>query len=295
MRRTLTVELACVCSLALTGCPVDDRSLGHHAGLEFIEVGGDSGAAATDGGTGGAGIGGTGVEPSSGQAGQLAGGTGDQSGSGGAPAGASGAGGAVLGSGGASFGGRAGAGAAQGGAGAFSGACPDLDDDGVPDCTQTQITNAAFATDAAAWTPEPGVTLAWVSADAGGASDSGALGVTDSVQKDQDGSLMTGATQCQAVTGGGVYRFTTEVSVPNDAPNTSAGFQIIVSDGPRCTGTTLDTRTSMLARGSAWQLGDITYRTPTSAQSVNVRLVSVKPFADPPVTVLFDNVLMHPD
>jgi hypothetical protein len=37
----------------------------------------------------------------------------------------------------------------------------------------------------------------------------------------------------------------------------------------------------------------LTYLTPTSGKSVNVRLLWIKPYRQDPVTVLFDNVLVH--
>jgi hypothetical protein len=228
-------------------------------------------------------------------------GTGGLLGSGGTvQGGTTGLGGGTGGSGGDSNGGSttlagAGSGGTQGGTGGVSGRCPDLDDNGVLDCDETLIHNASFDVDTTGWSAETNVSLEWISTDAEGRTDSGSLGLSDTFEMMQDGSLMVGAHQCQPVNEASVYRFITQISVPGDAPDTRAGFQILLYDGPECTGMTLDTQTSVLTQGSGWQLADLTYQTPTTAKSVGLRLVSVKPFGDPPVTVLFDNVLMHAD
>lgn len=292
------VELVCCSSLLLAGCPVDDRALGAHAGLEFVQ-GGDGGsgdALGTDEGGARSASGGTGgVEEASGEAGQLEPGAGGESGSGEAQGASGGTGGTTGGTGGGT-GGTSAVGAGTGGSAGFMGHCPDLDGNGVSDCDETVITNAAFDTDASGWTSETNVSLEWVANDAGGVSDSGSLGVSNTLEVTQDGSLMVGAHQCQPVNGATVYDFRTQISVPDEAPDTSGGFQITLFDGPKCTGNTLDTRSSeSFTQGSAWKVAELTYLTPTVAKSVSLRLVSIKPFVQPPVTVLFDNVLMHAD
>jgi hypothetical protein len=293
--RGVVASHALVVAFAFVACAVDDRPLALHPGLQLFGAG--QGGTSDVPGAGGTSDGESGGL--AGQAGQTAtGGSGDLGVGGSEKAGTAGMSGGTAATG-AISGGAAGnggtSGLSSGGMGALFGPCPDLDGDGVGDCMETVITNAAFDSDTSGWSSDTNVSLIWIVEDAGGQTKSGSLGVTNTYEATQDGTLMVGARQCQPINGASVYDFFVQVSVPAEAPDTRGGFQIILFDGPKCTGNILDARTSNLTQGSAWQLAYLTYLTPTDSKSVAYRLVSVKPFVQPPVTVLFDNVLMRSD
>lgn len=106
---------------------------------------------------------------------------------------------------------------------------------------------------------------------------------------EQDGSVMLGARQCFPASGGTVYHYAVEISVP-DEEGMRAAFQVITYDNPACTGAVLDTVNSSYIEGAHWNLTELTYLTPSKAKSMALRLVSIKPFRLDPVPVLFDSI-----
>jgi hypothetical protein len=277
---------------ALTGCPVDERPL---KGLKLVFIGaggaGDDGAAGegeAGGGLAGAGDGMAGSNTS------HEGGTGN---SGGARAGAGG----IAGSSGSTpQGGSPSAGSAGSAGTAIAGmagaaSCPDLDDNQVLDCEETIVGNASFDTDTAGWLNENDTELAWEHDDAMGQDDSGSLALESSTELDQDGSKLVGVRQCFPVFGGGIYRFGAQTFVPAEAGTTHAGFQLIVYDSAQCAGTVVGIANSNTVKGAEWTPLMLPYEMPLAGRSCAFRLISVKPFRQPPATVYFDNILVRTD
>lgn len=284
---TLTLGAA-----AVTACPVDDRT------LSPIEV--TVGNAGTGEHSGGA----TGDAGAGGDASSAAGTGAPEGGAGGhgARGGSMGVGG-TSGSGG--KGGSGGSSAAGGSCSAWPGGgpscgcggaeanCPDIDGNQVADCDETLADNASFDEDATAWVPDTGVKSSWIEADAHGSDVSGALGLRVETVADQDGTVLLGARQCFTVSAGAVYKFAVETSVPDDAETVRAGFQLVVHDGPLCTGTLVDNVMSNFIQGSTWSVAQLTYLTPASARSITMRLIAQKPFRHEATTVQFDNALVR--
>jgi hypothetical protein len=171
--------------------------------------------------------------------------------------------------------------------------CPDLDGNGVLDCDETLVKNASFDEDATGWSLETGSELAWEDKDGWDHDDSGSLGVTNQVVETIEGNALTGARQCFPVSGGTVYTFAVQISMPDYAGDTKAGMQLNLFDNAACAGNLLDHPTTNWVKGSAWNVAQITYLTPPKAKSAMLRLVAMKPFRQTPVAVLFDNVLGH--
>jgi hypothetical protein len=315
---------AALCSLAVNGCPVDERRLIQRPGLVFLTGGdaGDTGIAAA-GGTGGGGseagapeagqpatggtagtgvivdTGGTGGGDEAGQGGTGTGGfaTGGRA-MGGSAMGGSATAGAGINGGSAGTGGVAGVSGMNAGSGGSGGhlvgRCPDLDDNFVFDCDETIVKNAAFDKDSSDWGSETSLIVTWQTLDALGHSDSGSLGVEDTYTDDLDSTLMLGATQCIPVDAEATYEFAVQVSVPDGAPGTSAGFQLIVYDHDDCSGSQVDIATSNVVSGSQWKVVQLSHQMPTGSKGVLLRLVTIKPYREAPSNVLFDNVLVHP-
>jgi len=239
---------------------------------------GGDGALGGTGGTGPVGGGGSGT----GGSGTSGSGTGDEAGSDGLPQGGT-----------SGSGGSCGCGGTSGGAGAPDLRCPDLDGNGVLDCDETLVKNAAFDKDTVGWSIETGSELAWENEDGWDHDDSGALGVTNQVVETIEGNSLTGARQCFPVSGAAVYTFAVQISMPDYAGETKAGMQLNLFDNDACAGELLDHPTTNWVKGSAWNVAQITYLTPAKAKSAMLRLVAMKPFRQAPVAVLFDNVLGH--
>jgi hypothetical protein len=294
--------------LCFAACKVDERPL---TGLRVVIIGnaGESGSGAS----GGAGAD-TGAAP--GQGGSDAGAAGGGGDTGGT-SGSSGSGGTVGGAGGSSTGGAGGnpalaGGSSGGGAGGTEaagiggmcgcsggagvpGRCPDLDQNQVPDCDESLADNPSFDADVKGWRSDTDLDVEWAADDALGHDDSGSLAMTSQIEIDQDGSKLLGATQCLSVSGGSVYRFAVQISVPDDAGETRGGLELILYDTAECTGDVVDNLSSSLLKGAEWKTAELTYLTPSTARSVGLRLISIKPFRQPAVTLLFDNLLMRTD
>jgi hypothetical protein len=268
--------------LLLAGCPVDDRSL---TGLRVSIIGGapgDDGGEGGDLGQAGAGdSGGGGAESGgSGNAGSTSGSSGSAGASLGGTAGSSGNGGSGL----APEGGSAGSSVVE--------PCPDLDRNLVADCEETIARNPAFDVDVESWSSETGLELSWSESDARDKDDSGALAVENQTVDSQSGTTMIGARQCFSVLGGAAVSVAAEVSVLDESAQAQGGFQLIPYQGPSCAGMALAPVSSNLVNGSEWSVAERTYITTLATRSVAVRLIALKPFSDPPVQVLFDNVLV---
>ncbi|HTQ07780.1 MAG TPA: hypothetical protein VMI54_28190 [Polyangiaceae bacterium] len=192
-------------------------------------------------------------------------------------------------------GGTTGSGGSGGSAGMAitGGPCPDLDGDGVLDCEQSLADNPSFDTDVSGWLSEPNVLLSWSSDDALGHDFSGSLNLLSSLEVDQDGSVMVGAYQCIAVTSSVEYRFIVQASIVEADMDSSAAFQLLPYDGPDCTGNVIETVTAATVQGSDWNVIDKKYLTPGMTKSISMRLVSIKPFRKPMLSVRFDNVLVR--
>lgn len=281
----------CAVAFGFAACSVDDRQL-EGATVTIIPSGGRVAAGGTTSGSSG-----QGATAGSGGAPVTGGAAGSDAGVGGA---AGGSGGASAGSGATAGGTDPGTGGTDPAAGGSAGAgepprCPDLDDNGVLDCDESIVMNASFDKDVKSWLNDVEMELEWEDRDATGQGASGALGATSSYQDDREGGRLLGARQCVPIVGGNTYEFAAQVYVPEDAGKTYAGLEMQVWDGPSCSGNPLDKKQSetLVPAGPDWGLAALTYLTPTSGKSVNVRLLWIKPYRQDPVTVLFDNVLVH--
>jgi hypothetical protein len=285
----------CGTTIGFAACSVDDRQLD---GLKVTIIPTAGYANVGEGGS-------TAGSAPSGSAGMAAGGAGsggavggDTGGGSGGTGGDSGGTGATTAAGGTDRLGGTGGTQSQSGGSAGAGEperCPDLDDNGVLDCDETILKNPAFDRDVASWSNDVDMELAWEDEDATGQAASGALGATSDFRVDQDGSKLLGARQCFPVAPARVYEFGAQIFVPEDAGETRATVQLLVYDGPSCSGDIVDNKMSSDLVGASpdWQPARLTYLTPTSAKSINLRLISIKLFREDPVTVLFDNVLVH--
>jgi hypothetical protein len=175
------------------------------------------------------------------------------------------------------------------------GRCPDIDGNRVLDCDETLVENATFDRDTAGWLNEDDSELFWDDADAHEMGESGSLVVENRLSVEQDGLVLLGARQCVPLTGGAVYHLAAEISVHDDTSDTQGGLQLLLYDGPDCSGAIIAAVASSFLRASDWNVTSLTYVTPTETASAALRLVVMKPFDAPARRVAFDNVLLRTD
>lgn len=292
-----------------SACAVDDRPLSYEfhaldragaspAGAESAGTsdappnGGDSGAA--EGGDSGA--------LHSGESAGNHGGAGSPSKEAdGAPANGGSAGGAGTsggapnaGIGGSPAGGTASAGAAGHAGGAPEFPCGDLNQDAVDDCTQTLVQNSRFDSALSGWVEEPSTTQVWNSSDALGKPGSGSLLLTNTVGVEQAaGAVMVGSRQCVAVTPSAVYDFAARVMLGTGQTSGQAGVNVYLFDDEACQGNFVAAGTPIAGGvGGSWTALRGELWIPGGAHSMYVRLVAIKPFVQPSLSVLVDDVLV---
>lgn len=296
----ITLTAAYLVPLSLLGCPVDDRAL---QGITVWVAGsaGESGSAGTtnEGGEAGIDSGGSAGASADGGSAPSGGSAGSDTGGGSANGGAAGSG-VTAGSGGGIPLGGTGAGPGTGGACGCGGEggkprCPDIDGNRVLDCDETLAKNGSFDDDVSHWTNDTGVASSWRDSDSHDGENSGSMALEIQTVADQDGSVMLGTRQCFSADGGAVYYYGVEVSVAEGAEGFQAGIQLLVHDTPGCSGQPVSKADSNFVTGSAWNIAQLTFWTPPTAQSITLRLTTIKPFRAEPEKVRFDNVLVRTD
>ena len=194
-------------------------------------------------------------------------------------------------------GGSSGAGGAGGSSGA-SATCPDLDADGVPDCRQTLVQNPGFDSATTGWSPETKSTAGWTSSDGTANPASGAIAVTNvdtNVNDAPYGTTTTGAFQCITVAVGSCYQIDVQTFLPPGQGSGAAGFVLDEHTTADCSQAPATSFISpQVATPGSWQtISGTTTQIPLGVGSVAVRLVAVKPVAQPSEEALFDNVLVR--
>lgn len=314
MSRSLATSSAC-CLLGLAAfaaCGVDDRGLVFeysrlaNGGSRAIagsndEAAGDTGVAANGGteshGDAGAASGG---EPSNGGRSGEAGAASDPGGGSAGGAGNTSAGG-VAGSatGGSTSGGSNGGTSSSGGSAAHGGSavsfpCGDLNQDSVDDCAQTLVQNSRFDSALNGWETEPSTNQAWDASNATGQPGSGSVKVSNTAAMIQAvGTLAAGSHQCVPVTPTTNYDFAARVMLAAGETGGQAGVNVWLFDDDACQGN-LVTGSMPIIGGVAGSWTVLTGRVwvPGGVHSMWVRLVAIKPFAQPSLSVLIDDVLV---
>jgi hypothetical protein len=286
------------------GCQVDERNLSAvtpqaTTGGAAAEAASGSTAAATASGS--SGQCGCGVVPSGAGANSLAAGAGGGAGVAGRAGGASGT---TREAGGAQSGGTDGtAGNPVSGAAGFQGAgtggalgdCGDIDQDMIDDCAETIVQNSRFDSDVSYWDSEPLESQAWDARNARAGTGSGSLLISNVAPvASESGSFMVGAHQCLQVTAGGDYEAAARVLIPSGQGAGEAGINVQIFGADDCAGSFLEAETvATTIAVDTWSVVQGEVILPASARSLWVRLVASKPFAQPTLDALFDDVLVR--
>jgi hypothetical protein len=297
---------------AFSACGVDDRALvfeysklsgagsaasagGEAAGDSNATPNGGSGGLAGGGDasvSGGGALASGGTQAEAGAASEQ-GGTNNSSGGAGATSTGS-VGGAAVGGSTGPVGGSASAGSA-GTAGAVSSfPCGDLNRDLIDDCSQTLVQNSRFDAKVSGWDSEPSTSQLWDSSNASGMPGSGSVKVSNTAAMvPAVGTISAGSRQCIAVTPSTIYDFAARVMLLVGEANGQAGVNAWLFDDDACRGN-LVTGNTPIAGGvvGSWTVLTGKLWVPGGVHSMYVRLVAVKPFAQPALSVLIDDVLV---
>jgi hypothetical protein len=196
-----------------------------------------------------------------------------------------------------SVGGAAGAG--DGGAGesnnagsagaAFAGPCGDIDDNAVDDCSETLAQNSRFDSNVEHWALGE-----WNGSNAQTKGSSGSLSVlNDSPVIAEAGFKLLAAEQCVQVTGDLEYEVAARVLIPAGQGAGFGGINLWIFANDGCQGTFVTALTSTTtAVTNVWTTVGSHFKMPTAARSMSLRLSSIRPFAQPKLQVLFDDVLL---
>ncbi|HYQ17317.1 MAG TPA: hypothetical protein VEQ58_16205 [Polyangiaceae bacterium] len=268
MNVTRSAIVGLVSSLALVGCPVDDR--------ELIASGGSSGRAGEapqsgSGGTGGrAGSGGSGGSPDSSA---TDGGDGGRTDPG-------------------VNGGQAGE---DGGTQPYPpliGGCVDLDQDGVPDCSQSVVQNSSFKLDSASWAALFGATLSWSDANAYDDLPSGVAKVAAFGAIEQDGLASAAAVQCVPISSGTKLAIFASLYIPSGQGEGLGGITLFLYDKADCMGSIKDSFDNSIVSTDSWTTLSGSHVVADGVSSMQVRLTVTKPYRSASFEVRFDNVLV---
>ncbi len=172
-----------------------------------------------------------------------------------------------------------------------AGPCVHVSPIGQPDCDQTLVANADFNRDIHGWAPDVPTVVEWRAADAQNAARSGSIAVKDTNHIDLDGWGAGGAAQCVAAKPGTTYDFAAEAFIKRGQSTGFAQIAVWFYREAGCAGL-LDQAYSVAVTDTtnAWTHINGSLITPTTSQSMAVRLVSQKPFREEPLEVLFDAV-----
>ena len=291
---------------AVAACSTDERSLSYE--FRAVESAGAPASAgrANAGDTSTAGDSGEPSAPQAGATSSAGGARGSNAGAASSSAGAAGEAGASMEdagaagaagseSGGSGHGGAGGSTATGGGhAGGSATACGDLNQDSIDDCQQSLVQNAQFDSAVTGWDSEPSTTAVWDPTDGAGKPGSGSIRVSNSSAMVQaPGVTVNGSRQCIPVTPTGTYYFAARVMLPAGQSDGQGAVNVWFYDDDQCRGNLVTGATPILGgKAGEWQTLRSNLWVPGGVHSMFVRLVAIKPFVTPSVSVLIDDVLI---
>ena len=174
---------------------------------------------------------------------------------------------------------------------------------GVPDGCDTLVENPGFEHDSAGWKAEDStVAMSWNKDDAAKNAHSGSLSVVNTLYGVADGIASRGAAQCLPALAGQGYGFALDVFIPKGqgegldggSYRASAGLSVIFYTSKHCDQFTLGSATSELLQDEGeWAHREGHALAPKGAESMAVRLTTLKNFQEYSFEARFDNVLMR--
>ena len=193
--------------------------------------------------------------------------------------------------------------AGEGGDASVSAPLPVCDyGSGVAVGCDTLVDNPGFAKNTDGWTPEEGaISMSWTDDDAAGNTQSGSLSVVNSLSGAADGIASQGAAECLPTSAGKKYGLAGDLFIPQGQGSgldggtytASAALSVIFYMSGKCDSYTLGNATSgLLAEPGHWAHREGHAVAPDGANSMSVRLVTLKNFREFTFEARFDNVLL---
>jgi len=173
---------------------------------------------------------------------------------------------------------------------------------GVSEGCDTLVSNPGFDRDTAGWKAEDTtVAMSWRTDDATENNESGSLSVVNTLYGTAAGFASRAAAQCLTTEPGKSYAFALDVFIPKGQGEglegsdylASAGLSVIFYTSKQCDEFTLDSKSSeLLQEAGVWAHREGRAVAPKSAQSMLIRLVTLKEFQQYSFEAHFDNVLV---
>jgi hypothetical protein len=171
----------------------------------------------------------------------------------------------------------------------------------VPAGCETLVSNPGFDQESGVegW---PGANLRiqteWRKQDATGVLHSGSMAVDNTLAADSNGDTINGAFQCVPAVAGAVYDVAADVFIPSGQEAAGrAGISVLFYKTADCnaslTGTDMSFTTTLVDAVARWQPVAGRFVVPDGMSSMEITLVSGKPFRPLSFTALFDNVLVQ--
>lgn len=214
----------------------------------------------------------------------------------------------------ASEGGGGGAGASSGGGAGQSAKPPPpvelpiceypADNTIEPGC-ETLAENAGFTKDAKGWSAEDSaVQVAWETGDRASDPMSGSIAVVNTLHGVPEGIAASGGAQCLKAEAKAIYDMAADVFIPEGqgdgvmgGPYTGfAGLGLLFWPNADCSAsspTRGDARTNLVNATGVWSHVEGVAVAPEVAQSMSVRVLTVKPFRQFQFKAVYDNVLLR--
>jgi hypothetical protein len=164
-----------------------------------------------------------------------------------------------------------------------------MDGNSVDDCSETLVQNSRFDSNVDHW-----LSGTWNSGNASPSSPSGSLLVlNDSPVQAANGYKLMAAEQCVQVTGDFEYQVAARVLIPSGQGGGFGGINLFIFANDGCTGTFVTGLSpASTQETNAWTVVSAKFKMPTAARSMAVRLAATRPFAQPKLQVLFDDILV---
>ncbi|HWA75235.1 MAG TPA: hypothetical protein VG937_23020 [Polyangiaceae bacterium] len=193
----------------------------------------------------------------------------------------------------------AGSGGAGGDGSVISIACPDLDDNTVPDCDETLATNATFNLDIEGWRTETNATAIWSFINAQAGEKSGSIQVESNAPANAasgDAFVYTGVTQCLSLAGAGDHQIFAQMFSEGEAVTAYGSVVGRVFGSADCTGspTSVIPSPNQGNTGNWFPMQTAVFKADANAKSLLVELrVGKLATRTGSVSLRFDNVMVR--
>ena len=156
------------------------------------------------------------------------------------------------------------------------------------------VENADFSFGIALWKPERDIIIRVEEQSVAEAETPPALSVQSVRALESDALVTAGASQCVVISGGSDYALYAQILIPEGQASGSGGLSALFFDSEDCSGQASGGLMSQLVtEPGQWQVVGVTGEVPGSARSASIRLLTVKPFRQAAVEVLFDDILVR--